>query len=148
VSVIIAPRSTDDRPTPGTELLARVRRFLDAHRHPNIDLIVIGPEYVRTDVTVNVVITDINRAGDVEAAVVSSLRRFLHPISGNTDQGGWDFGREPKESDLYSIIEEIPGVDHVRSLSIDRVPDREGAQLAGRFLIYTGEPHVTITLGD
>jgi hypothetical protein len=91
----------------------------------------------------------------MELAVILALGRFLHPLTG-LDGNGWAFGRLPAKSDLYPVIENVPGVDHVRSLEmatsassfhVDR-PDVEQTDIERRrrFLIYAGDIQVAATL--
>src|SRR5205085_5415986 len=116
VSLIIVPRSTATQPTPGIELIGRVRAYLDARRSPTSELIVVGPKYISVGVTVEVALTSMEGASEVEASVLAALARFLHPLTGGWDGAGWDFDRRPHKSDLYALIEGIEGVGHVQSL--------------------------------
>ena len=74
----------------------------------------------------------------------SRLNEFLHPLKGGRDGQGWDFGREPHESDLYSAIERVPGVDHVKSLKIAK----EGEETPDRFLVCSGQHRIDIVSAD
>jgi len=149
VSLIIVPLSTDPKPLPSVELFERVRSFLDGHRILTADLILVGPDYVQVQVETEVAVEDPDAASDVELAVTLALRRFLHPLTGQLKGSGWDFGRRPTESDLYRLIEGVPGVSHVRALRITEIPDRVGAEKTGQFLIYSSDQHkVTVTLEE
>lgn len=139
LSVVIVPQTAEARPAPGLELIDRVRAYLDAHRLPNAELVVLGPEYVRIDVTAEVALASPEGQSDVELAILSALSRFLHPLSGGPAGKGWAFGRIPQKSDFYALIEGIAGVDHVRALHIEYVEDRPGKTLATRrFLVHSG----------
>ena len=144
VSIIIVPPSTGLKPLPSRELLERVQSYVDAHRIPTADLVIVGPDYVRVDVEVEIVLTSLNVANEVGLAVNAILTSFLHPLTGGLDAVGWDFGRQPYESDLYALLESIPGVDHIRSLKKSLVPDRAGAENTDHFLVYAGT--ITATL--
>lgn len=151
VSLIIAPVSHGmtggvERPMPSMALIRRVRDFLDARRTPDADLVIIGPEYVAIHVETEIAVSDADRASITELAVSEALSRFLHPALGRFDGSGWSFGQEPEISDLYALIENVPGVDHVRELKATPVEDRPGAHRTGYFLICAGEPRITVTL--
>jgi hypothetical protein len=151
VSLIIAPvvnpaAELVARPMPSVELIRRVHDFLDEHRAPDSDLVIVGPEYVAIQVETEFTVTDPDTASDVELAVTRALTRYLHPAIGRKDGGGWHFGERPDKSDLYALIEDIPGVDHVRELKLTRIEDRPGAHKTGYFLICSAEPRVTATL--
>jgi hypothetical protein len=55
------------------------------------------------------------------------------------DGHGWDFGRYPHESNLYALIEALPGVDHVKSLKFAPAQDSKIVNDAGKYyLVYSG----------
>lgn len=147
VSLIIVPRSTDARPVPGIELIDRVRSYLDARRSPTSELVIVGPEYISVGVHVEVALTLMEGASEVEMAIAHALARFLHPLTGGWESAGWDFGRKPHKSDLYALIEEIAGVGHVHSLTV--TPDEESDQFkTDRFLISSGKHEIKLRLEE
>ena len=148
VSLIIVPRSTDLKPRPSLDLFDRVRSYLDARRQLTGDLELVGPEYVRVDVETEIAVSNPESASEVEPAARGVLRRYLHPVTGGEDGTGWDFGREPKRSDFFGLLESIPGVSHVRELRVSLIPDRPGSEKTGRFLICGGNHKVTMTLEE
>lgn len=145
VSVIVVPRSTAPKPLPSLELLSRVRDYLDARRLPNADLFVVGPHYLRVDVDTEVALVSLQGAGEVEAAIFQTLAGFLHPLTGGLDGAGWHFGRRPHKSDVYALIEAIPGVDHVRTLKVDETEDQAGVSQTDRFMVYSGTHRISLT---
>ncbi|NJM40370.1 MAG: hypothetical protein HC853_06190, partial [Anaerolineae bacterium] len=40
---------------------------------------------------------------------------------------GWAFGRKPHRSDLFALVEGVPGVDHVRMLEVAHLPEAADA---------------------
>ena len=151
VSLIIAPVAegsafTPERPMPGMELVRRVRDYLDQHRLTEAELVIVGPEYIAIQVETEVTVSDVDTASEVALAVSRALSRFLHPCLGRSDGAGWNFGEVPVVSDLYALIEDIPGVDHVRGLKLTRLEERPGAYKTGYFLVCSAEPRVTVTL--
>jgi hypothetical protein len=143
-SVIILPGSAGAKPLPSAELLARVEAFLLARRAVNAQIQVVGPLYVRVDVDVEVALTRIEGASQVEDAIRAGLAAFLHPLTGGRDGTGWDFGREPHVSDLHAVVA-VPGVDHVERLSFTQAEDLPGVAARGRFLIYSGQHRIKLT---
>ena len=144
-SVIIVPQSTDAKPLPSVGLIAQVEDNLRALSTPTASVAVVGPIYVRVDVSVEVALVSIEGANQVEDAVAETLRRFLHPLTGGRDGAGWDFGRQPQISDLYAVISDVPGVDHIRHLSANLVEDLPGALGTGRFLVFSGDHQIALT---
>ncbi len=144
VGLIIVPASPAARPTPDLELLARVRSYVEARLSPVVDFWVVGPDWLQLDVHAEVVPRELETAAGVQTTVLERLRAFLHPLTGGPDGEGWDFGRKPHRSDLYALIEDTPGVDHVRRLELRETP-REGGARAGRFLVFSGDHEITLS---
>ena len=148
VSLIVVPRTTEPKPVPSLELLDQVSRYLDERRIPTADLVIVGPDYVRVDVTAEIALASLEGASGVEREVAQTLARFLHPLTGGLDQNGWDFGREPYLSDLYALLEAVAGVDHIRSLHKQEIEERPGALATGRFLVYSGTHTIRLTFAE
>lgn len=158
VSLVVVPRSAEARPLPSLELLERVRQHLDRRRLPEVELVIVGPEYYRVDVSAEVAVSSLRDAGTTAAAIETELLRFLHPLTGGTARTGWSFGRRPRESDFYRLLESLPGVDHVNRLRLRIVDDRSGADVdwetravpveADNFLIYSGVHEISLVYED
>ena len=138
------PRRPGPQPTSDVTLLTRVREAILARSAPTLLLHVSEPVWVQVTVTAEVVPLSLAVAETLPATVIAALERFLHPLTGRWDGQGWPFGRRPYRSDLYRLLEAVPGVHHVQRLSI-AMHDPPLTQ-AERFLIYSG-PH-QITLAD
>lgn len=143
VSVIIVPRSNSNKPVPSLELAACVQGYLAARSLPTLNLRVTPPMYLRVGVRVEIALARLEDAADVERRVFQALSSFLHPLSGGLDGKGWDFGREPHASDVYALLERLPGVDHINMLAVEESPDAadidvETLKKAGHFLVYSG----------
>ncbi len=148
VSVIVVPRSVEPKPVPSLELLSRVRDYLDSHRSLNADIAVVGPDYMRVDVEATLGVKSLEGSRDVEVAVSQALARFLHPLTGGLEGEGWDFGRKPHKSDLYALLEDTPGVDHVITLRVGEFPERADAATTERFLVYSGTHKISLTMEE
>lgn len=146
VSVIIVPSSSDVKPLPGQELITRVQDYLDEHGVPTASLSVVGPHYLRVDVTVEVALASLEGSSAVEQAVQQALDGFLHPLTGGAEGVGWDFGREPRTSDLFVLIEAIPGVEYIRYLKVDDTAEDPFPEIkdSGRFLVYSGDHTISL----
>jgi predicted phage baseplate assembly protein len=146
VSVIIVPRTNSKKPLPGLELINRVQDYLMEHAAATANISVVGPLYLRVDAAVEIALVSLEGSGEVEMEVRRTLEKFLHPLTGGLVGKGWDFGREPYKSDLYAQIESVPGVDHVRSLTLDdSAEDPDGAiKETGRFLVYSGNHQISM----
>ena len=145
VSVIIVPQSTEAKPVPSVGLIAEVEDYLRALVTPTASLAVVGPVYVRVDVSIEVALVSLEGASQVEDSVRDTLRRFLHPLTGGRDGTGWNFGRQPHLSDFYAVVSDVPGVDHIRHLSSNLVEEPTDALATERFLVYSGQHQIALT---
>ncbi len=134
VSVIVLPLSTIDAPQPSQELSQRVSAYLNRRRMLTTRLHVVGPVYVPVGVeaviaTRNDVLEPVSGDyltehwaevpdTDLRKAVVQVLRRFLSPLPTDGRAAGWPFGRSVFVSDLYELLEGIPGIDYVSDIDL------------------------------
>jgi predicted phage baseplate assembly protein len=126
VGVTVVPGLDTTQPTPSQGLLDEVRAALLAAGPavlPAGRLDVAGPDWVEVAVHATVAATSLATAVTAPTAVIEALERFLHPLHGGSDGGGWPFGRLPHPSDLIAVVAAVPGVDHGRSLDVTTVPD-------------------------
>jgi predicted phage baseplate assembly protein len=144
VSVIVVPRTRDPKPLPTLELISRVESYLRERIVPTAGVSVVGPLYLRVNVAAEIALVSLEGAGAVEQAVRDRLEAFLHPLTGGMDGKGWDFGREPYKSDFYALIEKVPGVDHIRSLTLTQREEPAGTKATGRFLVYSGSHAINL----
>ena len=145
VSIIIVPRSIDAKPQATLELIGRVQDYLEARIDPAVNVVVVGPLYIEVAVTTELVLTSLENSSSVEQSVEQTLASFLHPLTCSFVGIGWDFGRKPYKSDLYRLLESVPGVDHVYHLEITEKEDEPGAKQTNRFLVYSGQHNISLT---
>lgn len=118
VDLIVVPLGTETQPAPSLELLRQVQDYVTRRAPPTVDLAVRGPIWLAVSVTVEIAPVSFTGSMELRSAVLDRLAAFLHPLTGGLDGGGWEFGRSPHRSDLYAMIEGIPGVDHIRALTV------------------------------
>jgi len=110
VSVVIVPAR---RAHPSTALLWEVKRDLDAARLVTTRIHVVRPRFV----TVSFAVTLTPRPGADPAKLrrdaVDKLEKFFDSHQGGVDGKGWPFGRSVYVSELYRLLDEMPGVDYV-----------------------------------
>jgi predicted phage baseplate assembly protein len=152
VSLIIVPESADAKPLPSQTLLRRVQSYLREHASVNASIFVVGPLYIKVNVTVHATLESLSLENRVRLQVQEALAAFLHPLTGRGGMG-WPFGRLPQHSDLHRLLRQVPGIDHIRTLDIDfevelapeacqsPVEDSEVAcvKRTGRFLVHSGQ---------
>jgi hypothetical protein len=142
ITVLIVPYGMGARPTPTLGLVEQVKRYLRDRTSPDLNLRITEPHWVEVTVTATVVATSLAATNGLQEMVQQVLTDFLHPLTGDTRKQGWLFGRHPHASDLYAVIERIPGVSHVTKL--EPVPPPPAANIQDRFLIYSGHHQITI----
>jgi hypothetical protein len=127
---------TLDRPLqiPGRpEPLDEVRAFLEPRRLLTTQLAVVGPRYLSVEVRVRLVSASDQVEARLRRGVVEVVSRWLDPFQGGAEGTGWPFGRAVYVSELYELLEGIPGVDHVLGVElIPTDPDRLLRDGAGR----------------
>jgi predicted phage baseplate assembly protein len=118
VTVVIVPGYSTGRPAPSAGLIDRVWRYLNLRRLVCTTLVVTGPQYVEVTVTATVQSRTGASAAKVTQRIQAGLRAFLDPLAGGPDSLGWPFGRSVYRSEILQLIQNVPGVDHVVTLSM------------------------------
>lgn len=118
VTVIVVPKapryaSLEDKPVPTTELLKKVRGYLNERKLVSTILNVVRPSYVELSVHVEFVRTQAGSSDRIKHGIERALLRFLHPLHGGRSGKGWGFGRDVLKIDIYQVVEEVEGVDFV-----------------------------------
>jgi len=128
VSIIAMPKGGG---TLSTALRDAIREYLDTRRLVTAQLHVIDPEYIDVDIEATVSKTEEANVSTLEDKVREVLSEFLNPeyggdsqkavdyVEGTSDERGpgWEFGRDIYLSELYELLERIPGVDHVEAIT-------------------------------
>ncbi|MSP70996.1 MAG: putative baseplate assembly protein [Myxococcales bacterium] len=145
IDVVIVPKH-DDRNldldlklTPSTELLRRVKHFLEDKRLVTTIIHVVPPKYVEVSLQVEIIRKTTGSFDRLKEAVEKRLRTFLHPLIGGRNGDGWPFGRNVLKLDLYHVIEDIEGVDVVHRIRLrdeDRKEEVEQIKVAADQLVF------------
>ncbi len=115
VSLIIVPKFDDDQTSvqPGGDLISAVKEYLEPLRLLTTRVHVVGPRYVTISVRLTLIIEPDAVAEALKARAVKELNRFFHPLNGGHDGKGWPFGRNVYVSEIYELLDLLPGVDFV-----------------------------------
>jgi hypothetical protein len=121
VRAVLVPVGGDG---PAAALLEQAYRLLRSRTLLATRVRAIGPAYRSVSIHVTVVrdVGTLLRGDAVEAAVRSALTGYLSPLTGGDAGQGWEFGRPLYRSELYGLLEAVPGVDHVATLLLDGDP--------------------------
>jgi Baseplate J-like protein len=144
VSVVIVPRSLARQPTPTQQQVSAVHQFLSTRQLANLELIVVPPTYAPLAVEAEVCAKEGLIPSELVAICESRIEEFLHPTFGAQQKSGWQFGELPAQSDLQAALESVPGVDHVRHLSILTNGMLREVLASGIYLVCAGIVRVTV----
>jgi predicted phage baseplate assembly protein len=126
VTVVIVPDTTDVPPTPSSDLIRSVCRYLNGYRLLTTEVYVKGPSYQAISVVARVAANPYAAFDAVSQAVTQALNSFLSPLSPASSQSsapgaggqGWAFGQDLYPTALYKAILEVANVVNVLSLSV------------------------------
>ena len=127
---------------PNAELRQAVYEFLRERVPIGTRLRVLAPQYSAIHLEATVARgrqSRLDRA-TVRQNVIKAVRDFLHPTRGGDDGHGWPFGRSIFRSELYAIIEGLPGVDHVRELLLRDAQLRLNKKVPGKEVYAYSSP--------
>ncbi len=111
----------------------QVETHLEPYRLLTTTVRVREPQYIGVKVTAEIVATEYSDPEVVRANVRQSLRTYLAPLdlaeAGTTRDEllgphweGWPFGRTLFISELYALIQRVPGVKHVLEVRLATAP--------------------------
>ena len=139
VSLIIVPQSDEAKPLPIHRLIHRIQTDLETRADPTINLVVVGPLYIRIEVTIEIALTSFEAVSSLEKTIEQTLAKFLHPLTGGFDNNGWNFGRTPHPSDFYHLLGSISDIDRIHALDIDEIEEQPETKHTNCFLVYSGK---------
>jgi len=123
VTLMIVPESEDPKPLPTQQLISSIESYLFERTSTYLttypsQINLIGPGYIRVGAKARVQFITISEAKTIEGRIIDNLKQFFHPLYGGPEEEGWDFGRNVYISEVYEVIENTEGVDHVDELSL------------------------------
>jgi hypothetical protein len=138
ISVIVVPRQDAALDA----VIETVSAYLEPRRLLTTFLHVVEPQYVPVDIQTTVVPLSDVEATDITGRVTEALQSFLDPLAGGEDNKGWPFGRNVFVSEIYQLLDQLPGVDYVPSVDLSsddpaRLLKNERNELIG----VTVKPH-------
>lgn len=151
VSVVVRPKKAESGSAEAEALLSAVRADLQPRTLLATQLHVVEPRYVtfrlktesgsqRNEVRKTTLVlkpSALERTAEGQAQVgvldlaAEALNRFFDPLVGGPDGSGWPFGRSIYVSEIYALLDGLPGVDYVSQLKLDiSAAPRKGAPSA------------------
>ncbi|HET6614060.1 MAG TPA: putative baseplate assembly protein [Kofleriaceae bacterium] len=147
VSVIVVPKADTStslaltrRLVPSGEVLRYVKHYLDDRRLVGTVLSVDRPRYRDLSIKVALLRRTIGTSDRLRRDIEEVLRRHLHPLVGGKTGGGWDFGRAVVKSEIFHLVEEVPGVEGVDE--VEMLDEERGIHVEQLRLEADELPHV------
>jgi hypothetical protein len=151
VTLVVVPHGGDPRPEPSIELRREVREFVLARAPAALGdrIAVVGPRYLPVGVDVAVAPITPGEAGLVARALEQTAVEFFHPVTGRGGSG-WPFGRDVFASDVATVLERVPGVDYLETLTLllDGVPAGDRIIVGDDRIVVAGAVRVRLTGGE
>jgi hypothetical protein len=121
----------------GTE--DRLFRLLREHAPLATRLHVVEVRFAR--IGIRAVVARRTASGVTREDVLEALAGFLDPSTGGEDGAGWPFGRAVYRSELFQLLERLPGVDHVEELDVtarspEATAEDEGVLIPPLWLVH------------
>jgi hypothetical protein len=148
LKVVVIPKGEGDRPKPSPGLLRTVERYIEEKRLSTIssaDLEILEPTYKEVSVTASIIPESMDIAVPLETEIMKKLKEFLHPLTGGSEGRGWEFGRDIHISEVYTLLEGIPGVDHVKELLLNG-SEVNPVTVAESEMVCSGDHKINITM--
>ncbi|MCL4298014.1 MAG: type VI secretion system baseplate subunit TssF [Anaerolineae bacterium] len=102
-----------------SEYIQSTEEFLDGRRLLTSCHHVVGPTYTEIGIRAEVVHLPRLSTTELQKKIEVALRGFFNPLEGGgPEKQGWPFGRDVYASEIYQVIENIEGVDHVELLTL------------------------------
>ena len=103
---------------PAEETLQRIAEQLDDRRLVGTRVSVEPPLYRGVTVVATLRTRPKASAARVREEAVAALNRYLNPLVGGPEGNGWPWGRPLQAGEVFSVLQEIRGVDLVEDVRI------------------------------
>jgi predicted phage baseplate assembly protein len=110
-----------ERLTLSAELKRSVENFLNERRLLGTTLEVVTPKLMWVSITARVRLPEQSTTAvqvETRRRAEAALYRYLNPYTGGPDGKGWTFGRDLHVSELYALLQRVPGIEFVDDLRI------------------------------
>lgn len=128
VQLVVLPQVDDarghiapERLTLSAELKQAVEAHLNERRVIGTRLSVEAPQFIWVSIEAKVRLperSDPALAAEVRQRAEAELYRYLNPFVGGPGGAGWPFGRDLHASELYALLQRLPGIEFVDELRI------------------------------
>ncbi|NEO31313.1 MAG: hypothetical protein F6K36_12945 [Symploca sp. SIO3C6] len=138
IGLILVPQAGEEANL--SEIISKVQEYLESRLLLTTRLQVVEPQYLNLKLEVTVVSLPDIKEQEIQAKAKDNIANFLAPLVGGKEASGWPFGRNLFVSEIYQLLDQLPGIDYVTSVKMKRtqenLPDRrietkESKQLVG-----------------
>ncbi len=127
ISLVIVPAADPHStalPQPSLALRQSLWQWLDDRRLITTQHHVVGPTYVSVQLAAELVLLEgAPLPKEVRQQAIAALEQFFHPLTGGEQGTGWPFGRSIYPSEIYELLDHQPGVDYVRTVTLQANPN-------------------------
>ncbi|MBN2627496.1 MAG: putative baseplate assembly protein [Spirochaetales bacterium] len=146
IVVIILPRrekvDLNERLYPSSELVRRVKEYLDERKLVGTRLCVSGPLYKRVSLHIRLVFRkEIVETRTAREEITAVIKSGLHPLNGGNGKG-WGFGEPLQKEFIQRTLERIRSVHHLEDIRLidgETGMEQDMISLRSDELLYPGE---------
>ncbi|PWB50736.1 MAG: hypothetical protein C3F06_11765 [Candidatus Methanoperedenaceae archaeon] len=120
-----------DRQEKYAELKKIVKDYLEPRRLICTKIVVKEPVYSLLKIQIEATLLPHASARIIKRNIQKNIEDFLDPVKGGDDKKGWPYGRPVSVYELFHIIEETQGVDHVDNVILDDKPGLKNKKIEG-----------------
>ena len=128
-----------DKPKPSRLLKEEVKGFLEAKKLITTRVHVVSPFYKNIFLKVWIVLKKNQNEAQAIQEASNRINEYFNPVTGGPDGTGWPLGRNVYRSELYHLLEETAGIDHIAELWINGDADAASAAVKEHQLIALPE---------
>ena len=144
VTVIVVPKGAERAPRPSSAVLHQIEDFLAAQCLGSVvsDVHALGPGFTEVTVSARVRARDPRESSEVERRATQALEDFFHPLTGGEDGKGWAFGRDVQVSEVFAVLQRVPGVDYVATAELVGSPGASALEIGEYDLVASGSHNI------
>jgi predicted phage baseplate assembly protein len=103
---------------PDDRIIEQVRRDLDQRRVIGARVLISQPVYQGVTVAARVRARDKVDPERLREDAMKALYDYLSPVTGGPEGKGWPFGRPVRLGEVYSLLQQVPGLDIVEEVRL------------------------------
>lgn len=140
IGVLIVPKTASASQL--ADIIAKVKAYLEPRRLLTTHLHVTEAQYLKLKkLEITIIRSADAKQEDVEKSAQQALKQFLEPLT-TEDKPNWAFGRNVFVSELYQLLDQLPGVDYITQVEVETdAPNRRIVTSNGAFVGIEIKPY-------